>query len=60
MILANEGWFISNDISLELLLKVNHNRIDEVEEELILYYEENFVLIQEKLNMDCCLWMKQI
>jgi hypothetical protein len=49
MILANEGWFISNDISLELLLKVNHNRIDEVEEELILYYEENFVLIQEKL-----------
>lgn len=47
MILANEGWFISNDISLELLLKVNHNRIDEVEEKLILYYEENFVLIQE-------------
>lgn len=49
MVLANEGWFISNDISLELLLKVNHNKIDEIEEELILYYEEKLDLIQEKL-----------
>ncbi|WP_418185595.1 hypothetical protein ACNSOS_01005 [Aliarcobacter vitoriensis] len=49
MILANEGWFVSNDISLQLLLEINHKQIDEIEEELILYYEEKLDLIQAKL-----------
>lgn len=49
MLLANEGWFISDDISLQLLSQVNNKQIDEIEEELILYYEEKLDLIQEKL-----------
>lgn len=49
IILANEGWFISNDISLELLLQVNWQEIQTIEEELIVYYEENLLLIQKKL-----------